>query len=92
MPAPKGNTNACRRNREYHDSLMRSLKQYESKDVPRGHALRKITDRLVELGLKGEPWAIKEIANRIDGRPTPATKFTDTSGDIVVIRWEDNKE
>ena len=52
MPAPKGNINACKRNREYHDSLMRSLKQYESKDVPRGHALRKITNRLVAQKLK----------------------------------------
>ena len=90
MPAPKGNTNACKRNREYHDSLIRSLKQYESKDVPRGHALRKITDRLVELGLKGEPWAIKEIANRIDGRPTPSYNQSESVSDLVLISWDKN--
>ena len=90
MPAPKGNTNACKRNREYHDSLMRSLKQYESKDVPRGHALRKITDRLVELGLKGEPWAIKEIANRIDGRPTTLNTQSESMNELVLISWDKN--
>ena len=90
MPAPKGNTNACKRNREYHDSLMRSLKQYESKDVPRGHALRKITDRLVELGLKGEPWAIKEIANRIDGRPTSSYNQPESLNELVLISWDKN--
>ena len=90
MPAPKGNANACKRNREYHDSLMRSLKQYESKDIPRGHALRKITDRLVELGLKGEPWAIKEIANRIDGRPTPSNNQSESVSDFVLISWDNN--
>ena len=59
MAAPLGNQNACRSNREYRNALLRTLKQYEASGTPRGEALNQVTTRLVELALKGEPWAIK---------------------------------
>ena len=88
MPAPKGNKNASKKNREYRNTLLRSLKQYESKSVRRGEALRKVTDRLVELAIQGEPWAVKEIANRIDGRAAIATREDNGLPDTITLQWD----
>ena len=88
MPAPKGNKNASRKNREYRNALLRSLKQYQSETVARGQALRKVTDKLVELAIQGEPWAVKEIANRIDGRSPAAFEPAGFSHQPIVLLWD----
>ena len=88
MPAPRGNKNASKKNREYRNTLLRSLKQYESKSVRRGEALRKVTDRLVELAIQGEPWAVKEIANRIDGRAAIACRGDNGLPDTITLQWD----
>ena len=90
MAAPKGNKNASRKNREYRNALLRSLKQYEGAGVSRGEAMRKITDKLVELALEGEPWAIKEIAERVDGKPCQAIHGEVGMPKLVSLCWESN--
>ena len=90
MPAPRGNKNASRKNREYRNALLRSLKQYEANGIPRGEAIRKITDRLVEHALRGESWAIKEIADRIDGKPSLAIHGEAGTPELISLRWEQN--
>ena len=32
-------------------------------------ALRKVADKLIREAIKGEAWAIKELADRLDGKP-----------------------
>lgn len=49
-------------------ALARALKQYNTGDVPQGQALRAIADKLVEIALTGEQWAVKEIIDRVDGK------------------------
>ena len=90
MAAPIGNKNARRKNREYRNALLRSLKQYESEDVPRGEAMKKITNKLVELALEGESWAIKEIAERVDGKPSQAIHGEVGMPELISLRWESN--
>jgi hypothetical protein len=34
--------------------------------------LDKLADRVVALALSGDKWALEEIGNRLDGKPTPA--------------------
>ena len=70
MGAPLGNTNG-RNARVFRDSLNKVLTTYESKErkVKRGQALHKINTALVEQALDGKEFAIKEVANRTDGKP-----------------------
>ena len=74
MAAPIGNQNAAKKQREYHNALWRTLKQYEADGVPRGEALNIVTTKLVDLAIQGEPWAIKEIAGRVGGK-APRLEF-----------------
>jgi hypothetical protein len=41
--------------------------------------LRQIADKLVEAALSGESWAIREVADRVDGKPMQAIEH---SGEI----------
>ncbi len=90
MAAPKGNKNAIRKNREYRNALLRSLKQYEAKGVPRGQALQAITDKLVELAIEGNAWAIKEVAERVDGKAPIAIHGEAGMPELVSLSWEAN--
>ena len=65
MGAPKGNQNAVKA-KLFHDALKRALAR-SGKSVDGG--LNKVCDQLVTAALAGEQWAIKEIADRIDGKP-----------------------
>lgn len=47
-------------------------------------ALRRAADRLLQLASDGEPWAVKELADRLDGKPAQAITGKD-GGPISVI-------
>jgi len=66
--APKGNQNA-RRAKECRDALKYVLDNFENSAIKKGQALRAIGRKLVEMGLDGNLAAIKEIGDRIDGKP-----------------------
>ena len=63
--APEGNTNAAK-GALYNSALKRALAR-SNKTVDGG--LNKVADQLVKAAQAGEPWAIKEVADRIDGKP-----------------------
>ena len=60
--APIGNKNA-QKGRLWNDVLRRAIAQDD------GRRLRASVERLLDLASTGEPWAIKELADRLDGRP-----------------------
>ncbi len=60
-----GNDNAAK-GALYNSALKRALAR-AGKTVDGG--LNKVTDRLVKAAIKGEQWAVKEVADRMDGRP-----------------------
>jgi hypothetical protein len=60
--APFGNTNATK-NKLWSDTLRRAIAQDRSDRV------RQAAERLLNAAAKGEPWAIKELADRLDGKP-----------------------
>ena len=68
MPGTIGNQNA-RRAKELRDALNYVLNNFENSAVKKGQALRKIGRKLVEMALAGNLGAIKEIGDRIDGKP-----------------------
>jgi len=61
--APIGNKNA-QKGQIWNDALRKAIVQDDAK------RLRASVEQLLNLASKGEPWAIKELADRLDGRPT----------------------
>ena len=71
--APEGNQNA-KKGKLFYDQLRMVLVQNDK------FKLRKIADKLVESAEKGEAWAIKEIMDRIDGKPIQAQEISGPDG------------
>lgn len=61
MGAPIGNKNA-HKGRMWHDALRKAIAQDD------GLRLRKAAETLLDKAAEGEGWAIREIADRLDGK------------------------
>jgi hypothetical protein len=59
--APLGNENA-KKGKLFYDQLRKVLVQNDQ------FKLRRVTEKLVDAAIEGEPWAIKEVIDRIDGK------------------------
>jgi hypothetical protein len=81
--APIGNQNG-RKGKLFYDALKIALVQEDRKK------LRTITDKLVKSAEAGEPWAIKEVMDRIDGKPVNTTELSgaDNTPLKLVVAWE----
>ena len=70
-----GNQNA-KKGKLFYDSLRLALVQEDRK------SLRKITDKLVKAAEEGDAWAVKEIMDRMDGKPVQSTEITGADGGL----------
>ena len=70
--APLGNKNAAK-SRMFYDKLRLVLTQEP-------HRLRQIAEQLVSKAEAGEPWAIKEIMDRMDGKAHQAVSVENADG------------
>jgi glycerol-3-phosphate cytidylyltransferase-like family protein len=59
--APIGNDNA-KKGKLFYDQLRKVLVQNDSLK------LRLVSEKLVDAAIEGEPWAVKEIMDRMDGK------------------------
>ena len=75
--APEGNKNA-KKGKLFYDQLRRVLVQNDSLK------LRMIAEKLVEAAEEGEPWAVKEIMDRMDGKSVQATEISGPDGSELV--------
>jgi len=71
--APEGNDNA-RKGKMFYDQLRKILVQNDQ------YKLRKISEKLAEAAEKGEAWAIKEIMDRMDGKPVAIQEIQGPDG------------
>ena len=74
MPAgpPIGNTNASK-GKPWRDAINWALENYEKEGkVARNMALREIALKMIENALEGKQDAVKELGDRIDGKPAQA--------------------
>lgn len=62
MSAPLGNKNATK-NRPWADAVNRALLAND------GQKLRALADKLIDRALEGDVSALKEIGDRVDGKP-----------------------
>jgi hypothetical protein len=56
-----------------------------------GERLRKAAERLLDLAAQGEQWAVKELGDRLDGKPAQA--ITGADGEpltITFVRKDEN--
>lgn len=84
MAAPEGNKNATK-NRPWAEAVNRALLAED------GKKLRALADKLIACALEGDVTALKEIGDRIDGKPAQAIVGADGGNVIVeVIRFADS--
>jgi len=74
--APKGNDNA-RKGKLFYGELRKTLVQNDALK------LRQIAEKLVESAIEGEPWAVKEVMDRMDGKPLQATSIENPDGSAI---------
>jgi len=66
-----GNPSGARvRGKPWRDALMRAISRRASENDPQ--ALEKIADAIVAAAISGDIQAIKEIGDRVDGKPAQA--------------------
>ena len=63
--APEGNINATK-GMEYRQALRRAMAH---RSGTTSKALEELAEKCIEAAMDGEQWAIKEIADRFDGKP-----------------------
>lgn len=77
MPAPI-NPKGSKSDKIWRDAIMRAVRR-ASKGSKTQH-LEKLADKLVAQGLKGETSALREIGDRLDGKPTQGIDLSPTEG------------
>jgi hypothetical protein len=63
QPGQVANPEGRRKEKLWHATLHRACVQDD------GNRVRKAVEQLLDLAAAGEQWAIKELADRLDGRP-----------------------
>ena len=77
MAAPIGNRNA-QKGKVFFDALRKAMAEDDHLRV------RKAANKLLDLAAEGEQWAIKELADRLDGRPAQET-FLESKSDCSLM-------
>jgi len=75
--APLGNQNATKQQRQFGEALQRAIAQDD------GKRLRGAAEKLLDLADAGESWAVRELADRLDGKP--AQTITGANGGPIVV-------
>ena len=81
QPGQITNPNGARKERKFYQALLVALNA-EGPDI----RLRKVAEMLVKQALKGEAWAIKELADRIDGK-VPQAQIVQGDQDGGPVRY-----
>lgn len=85
MGAPLGNTNARKENRLWRETIHRVVTQEDSK------RLRAAAEKLVELAEQGDVAALRELGDRIDGKPAQSID-AQVSGEFRISFLSEDKE
>jgi hypothetical protein len=82
LTRPKG-----RKDKQVRDQILVALHRYEiGPDGKRVKRLAIMCDALVRLACEGDIAAIKEVADRVDGKAVPRLDLDDGRGEII-ISW-----
>ena len=90
MAGPLGNKNAVK-GKTWADAIRKALIQYADDTVERKEALHKIALKIVEKALAGDATAMKEIGDRLDGKPAQTIMGDDDSPlHITIVKHADD--
>jgi hypothetical protein len=79
MAAPEGNTNSNINNRLWANTIRRAVLQADATK------LRAIADKLIDLASEGDMQAIKELGDRLDGKPSQSTEISGPDGSAIPV-------
>lgn len=77
--APIGNTNSSKSNRLFGDTIKRMVIQSE------GEIARKVAEALILKAQEGDISAIKEFADRVDGKSVATTEISGPDGSSIPL-------
>ena len=77
--APIGNQNG-KKGKLFYNQLRKVLVQEDSRK------LRTIAEKLVDAAEQGEPWAVKEIMDRVDGKSVQSTEISGVDGEAIELK------
>lgn len=80
-----GNPGGRVRDRAFGDMLRIALNEKDDKGVKK---LRRIADKLIVSAMAGNPFAIQQIADRLDGKPTQPIAGDDSFPPVRISRIE----
>lgn len=69
-----GNPNGRPKDKQFADMLRLAVNEDDA--ITGKRKLRAIADKLVDEALKGESWAIQQVADRLDGKPAQEATLT----------------
>ncbi len=86
MGAPAGNKNGAK-GAKWAEALRQALAKFEDKDkaIKRGEALERIAKVVVQKAIGGDKDAVKEIGDRLDGKPAQALEVSGPDGGAVKV-------
>lgn len=76
MAAPIGNTNA-QKGKMFYDALRKALIQNPTR-------LPRIVEQLLNQAELGEPWAVKEVIDRLDGKAIQINQMENADGSPIL--------
>lgn len=79
MAAPLGNQNAAK-GKAFYGALSRAIAQDD------GKRLRAAAEKLLDLASEGEGWALKELADRLDGKAAQSVAVTGEDGGPIKVQ------
>jgi len=82
-----GNNNATK-GKPWRDAINRALKKRSV--TGRAAALEEIAEKMLQAAELGEPWAIKELGDRIEGKPAQAIIGGDEDDPAIKVVGEIN--
>lgn len=78
--APKGNKNSTRDKRAWTNAIRRAVAQRD------GDALNALADKLIDMALSGDLAAMRELGDRIEGKPIQATEISGPEGGPMEVQ------
>ena len=69
----------------WRDALIRALARKAGQNGGFEAGLNEVADKVIELAVGGDSTAIKEIGDRLDGKPMQSTEISGPDGDPIPV-------
>lgn len=80
MGAPLGNTNSSADNRLWANTIRRAIAQSDPE------RLRRIAEKLLDMAADGDLGAMRELGDRVDGKPKQQTELSGPDGGAIPMQ------